>query len=249
MFLFPVNMIIVCGGMHYGWSSPYLPVLEHGNYTFQITSEESSYLAVTPAIGELFGALAILLIDFVGRKNLIVFSALPFIAAWIIVGFATSATVMFAGRFISGIADGMIYNVVPVYMGEIASPKIRGQLSSLSPVAAVLGFLLIYTLGAYLPLNTSSFITILCPAVVLLASPWIPESPYYYLMKGKTKEARESLRFLRGKEDVTDEVDRMFKAVEEQNENKGKFLDLITVRSNRKGLLISLGRSKYFKFS
>lgn len=245
-FLFTVNLMMVCSGIHHGWSSPFVPLLEHGNYTFRITSEESSYLIMCPPIGCLIGAVAILTIDYVGRKKLITIATLPFIAGWILVGTASSFTTMFIGRLISGVADGMMFNVVPVYLAEIASPKSRGLITSLSLVSFCLGSLLAYIMGTYVTLTLTSFITMVFPTTLLVISFWIPESPYFYLMKGNTLKAQESLAILRGICNVGEEVNRMSKAVEEQNESKGKFLDLITVSTNRKAFFICLGTYYHF---
>lgn len=229
--------------MHYGWASPYLPELESGNYTFQITSGESSFLAVIPLIGAIFGAvIAALTVDLWGRKTVIVFSSIPFIVSWLLVGVATSATLLFVGRFIGGVCDGVSLTVAPMYLGEIAEPKLRGLLASICPLAGVLALLLMSILGAYLPLDTVAFIAMAIPFVMLIALPWMPESPYSYLMWGKQNKARKSLQIFRGYDDVDEELDLMTLAVKEQNETKGKFFELFTVKSNRKGLFVALGR-------
>lgn len=237
---------MICSGIHHGWSSPFVPLLEHGYYTFQITSEESSYLIMCPPIGSLIGAVTILSIDYIGRKKLIIIATIPFIIAWALVGLASSFTTLFVGRIISGVADGMMFNVVPVYLAEIAPPSLRGLITSLSLVLFGFGSLLAYILGTYVTLDVTAFVTMLFPIFLLFISLWIPESPYFYLMRGKTLEAQESLTILRGKCDISEEVSRMSKAVEEQNASKGKFLDLITVRTNRKAFLICLGRYSLF---
>lgn len=245
IFYISANLGIVCSEMHYGWPSPYLPVLENGNYTFQISSEESSYLAVIPLIGAIFGALGTgLIVDNVGRKKLVVLSSIPFTASWLFVGLASSSTLMFVGRFIAGFADGLSFTAVPMYLGEIAEPKMRGLVASVCPVLIVFGILLINVLGAYLPLNTVAFVSVSIPVLLLLTFSWMPVSPYFYLMHGQLNEARCSLQALRGYENVTEELNRIFTAVREQNESKRRFLDLFTVKSNRKGLLITLGELK-----
>lgn len=228
--------------MHYGWPSPFLPILEKGNYTFQITSNESSFLAVSPLIGAIFGALGTgMIVDFAGRKRLVVYSSLPFIASWLFIGLASSPTFMFIGRFMAGVSDGLSFIAVPMYLGEIAEPKTRGLLASVCPVSIVFGILLINILGSFLPLDTVAFISIIFPVLLLLIFSWMPESPYFYLMRGKVKEARQSLQKLRGCDDVTEELNRISTAIKEQNENKGKFIDLFREKSNRRGLLITLG--------
>lgn len=128
-----------------------------------------------------------------------------------------------------------------MYLGEIAEPKIRGLLASVCPVCIVFGILLINLLGAYLPLDTVAFLATTLPILLLITFPWMPESPYFYLMKGREEEARKSLQIFRGVDDVTVELNRMSKAVKEQHENKGSFFDLFRVKSNRKGMIITLG--------
>ncbi|CAG9819295.1 unnamed protein product [Phaedon cochleariae] len=237
-----VNLGIVCSEMHYGWPSPYIPVLRSGNYTFQITSEEGSWLTVIPLIGAITGAfVTALIVDRLGRKKLIIFSSIPFLASWLMVGFAKSSSWMFVGRFLAGAADGLSFTAVPMYLGEIAEPRIRGLLASACPVLIVFGILLINILGSCLPLDTVAFIGTAIPIFLLLTFSWMPESPYFYLMRGNEKEARKSLQKFRGRSNVEAELRRMSKAVIEQNETRGSFLDLLRIRSNRKGLIITLG--------
>lgn len=232
--------------MHYGWSSHYLQTLERGNYTFQITKEESSYLAVMPMIGEVFGAIpAGIIVDLIGRKKSLIYSCMPFIASWLLIGCASSVMPMTIGRFIAGFSDGMLLTIVPMYLGEIASPKTRGLLSSLCPVSIVVGVLIEYNLGAKLALDVSAFVSILLPATFLTTFCWMPESPYYFFMNGKEEEARRSLEVLRGYENVEDDFGRISSAVKDQNDNRGKLFDLVTIKSNRKGLLICAGEYRH----
>ncbi|KAJ8954037.1 hypothetical protein NQ318_004338 [Aromia moschata] len=228
--------------MHYGWPSHFVPVLVDGNYTFRISSQEGSWLTVIPLIGAVLGAFVTgLVVDTLGRKRLVVFSSFPFVVSWLLVGFAESSTLMFVGRFLAGAADGLSFTAVPMYLGEIAEPAIRGLLASVCPVCIVFGILLVNVLGACLPLDEVAFVATALPILLFLTFPWMPESPYFYLMKGNTEEARKSLQVFRGTEDVTAELNRMAKAVDEQNRNRGSFLDLVRVKSNRRGLIITLG--------
>nr|CAH7760384.1 unnamed protein product [Callosobruchus chinensis] len=170
------NLGIICSEMHYGWPSPYIPILENGNYTFTIST-----------------------------------------------------------------SDGLSFTAVPMYLGEIAEPKIRGLLASVCPVSVVFGVLLINALGAYMPLQTSAYIGAAIPVILLITYSWMPESPYFHVMKGDIEGARRSLEIFRGTRDVDEELQRISEAVKQQNENKGSMFDLFTVKSNRKGLMIILG--------
>lgn len=128
LIFFPANLGIVCSEMHYGWPSPYIPVLLKGEYKFQISNEEGSWLAVIPLIGAVFGAFFTgLIVDIIGRKKLVIFSSLPFVVSWLMVGFAPSSVLMFVGRFLAGAADGLSFTAVPMYLGKYNDMEIKGS--------------------------------------------------------------------------------------------------------------------------
>nr|CAH7760380.1 unnamed protein product [Callosobruchus chinensis] len=137
------NFAIINSELHYGWPSPFIPVLEGGNYTVTISSETGSLLTVTHPIGSMFGAIIIC------RKKLVVLSSIPAIANWLVLGLAAAPSVFFMGRFMSGFLDGISFTVVPMYVGEISEPQIRGLLSSAIPTTTVIGFLIINSLGLF----------------------------------------------------------------------------------------------------
>lgn len=86
-------------------------------------------------------------------------------------------------------------------------------------------------LGACLPI----------PFMVLMFA--IPETPRWYISKGKKKRARKALQWLRGKgTDITEEMTTVEKlhAESERNVSQGAFMELFT-KGHLKPLLISLG--------
>lgn len=233
--------------MHNGWTSPYIPALVKGNYTFQITSKESFYLVGIRQIGQIAGAIMILLIvDIVGRKKLIISSAVLFIIVWVALGLASSLLVMVVSRFLAGVSCIIIYQVVPMYLAEITEPRARGILLASAGTSLAIGELFIYLIGDFLPLDTAAFICTSLPAFYLLWFFWMPETPYFYLMQRTDDRAKESLRILRARKDVSKEFDRVSAAVKVQNESKRYFLDLFFVKSQRRALIICLGRYKGF---
>lgn len=229
--------------MHNGWTSPYIPVLVKGNYTFQITNQESSYLVVIPQIGQIVGAfIIVLIVDIVGRKILIILSAVLFIIVWVSLGLASTLAIMTLVRFIAGISCTITYQVVAIYLAEITEPKARGILLTCAGTSLAIGDLIIYLIGAFLPLDTAAFVSTAVPALVLVTCSWMPESPYLYLMIQKDEKAKESLRMLRACNDVSEEFDRISAAVQKQNQSKRKLFDLFVVKSQRRALIIGLGK-------
>ncbi|CAG9819957.1 unnamed protein product [Phaedon cochleariae] len=236
------NIGVISTYMHYGWTSPYIPVLQSGNYTFEITSDEASWLTVVILAGAILGAIvSSFAVKFLGQKFLIVFSSIPLFISWISIAVARSIVLLFIGRFLAGFADGLFFTIVPMYLSEIADPDIRGILSSLFPVFSVVGLLLMSILGAYLPIDTVGYIGTLLPILLFLTFSWMPESPYYFVSKGEIEDARRSLQKLRAKDDVNEELERISEGMRQQNDNKSSAFDLVLVKSNRRALIITLG--------
>lgn len=228
--------------MHYGWTSPSLPQLQHENSTIQITNEEGSWMAVMPLLGAIIGSLfGAAVLDIVGRKKVILLTAFPFFTAWLLIAYAKSVVVFLVARFLAGIADGLAFCSVPMYLGEIADPSIRGFLGSCCSLTWILGMLLVNIIGSYTSISIAAIISSVFPVLLLLTFVWMPESPYFLIMKKRFDEARRSLRIFKGVDDVEPELQRLTNAVKEQNTNTGKFLDLFTVKSNRRAVLIVMG--------
>ncbi|CAH1155581.1 unnamed protein product [Phaedon cochleariae] len=238
---YSATLSIITSGMHYGWPSPSLPRLLDTNSTLPLTDSEGSWVAVTPLIGAVLGSIIVaVIVDILGRKKTILLSSFPYFAAWIMVAYARSILLLYTARFIAGVADGWVFTAVPMYIGEIADPKIRGRLGTSISVSWIFGILLINILGSYLSIAVTGLICSILPILSLLTFVWMPESPYFLLMKENQEGAQRSLQTFRGVTDVETELNRISNAVKSQMLNSGKFLDLFTVKSNRKAVFIML---------
>ena len=152
--------------------------------------------------------------------------------------FADSVTYLYVSRLMCGFATGFVYfSVVPTYLGEISSDKIRGKMLSISPILSKSGFLFTYSIAPFVSIYTMAGILLIPPLIMYATFAWCPETPYYLLGKGKHAEALKNLARLRGHTDVDEELQRMNKAVELSNENKGSYKELLSP-DNRKGLII-----------
>lgn len=229
--------------MHAAWTSPYLPVLESGNYTITVTIEEGSTLPAILLIGQILGCLtSALTVDRFGRKNLILHSSLPLTISWILVGTTSSLNGIIIGRFIGGFCGGLLGTVTPMYLAEIADPQRRGLLGLFFPLSIVIGILAINILGTCLPLDTNAYLAGVLTLVFLPLFPWMPESPYFHLIRGDVGAAKKSLILLRGSHYIVEEMNSICEALEEQNRCSGNMLELFTLKSNRKALMICTGR-------
>ncbi len=177
-------------------------------------------LAMSIAIaGCLLGAMtAGALADRYGRKPLLGVSALIFLLS----AYATGAVNTFAGfliaRFLGGIGIGIASGLSPMYIAEISPASIRGRLVSVNQLAIVIGILSAQIVnmliaeplpvGAVLPPIDSwncqmgwrwMFWAAAVPAAVfILMVFFIPESPRWLLLKGRTENAKAILTKIGG---------------------------------------------------
>lgn len=237
---------ILSSEMHFGWPSPSLPILKNGTYFFQISDEEASWLAVMIFPGIVCGAIiSSFIADMLGRKKVILGASIPLFVSWVTLALGRSQVIVFIARFLGGFGGGISFATVPMYLGEISDPQIRGFLSSLCPVFVVMGILMINILGIYLPIHQAAAMACAVPLIMFCTFCWMPESPVLLMAKGQKEEAMKNLIIFRGEKDAKIEFERLSKELKESlQEYMGKteqFMTLIKEKVNRKALFIALG--------
>lgn len=103
------------------------------------------------------------------------------------------------------------------------------------------GILSQYCIGPYVSMLGLASFNIAIPILFVVTFTVMPESPYYYLKTGNPENAEKSLRHLRGNSYLRGELDSMTHLVNENMKEKGRWMDLITVGGNKKGLIILMG--------
>jgi len=74
-----------------------------------------------------------------GRRPVLALACVIFTAGALLMGVAPSFTVLVVGRMVVGIAVGLASSVVPVYIAELAPPRMRGLLVSVHNLCVVVG--------------------------------------------------------------------------------------------------------------
>lgn len=136
-----------------------------------------------------------------------------------------------------GFAEGACFAVGPAYIAEISSPDIRGALGAHTVVLMYLGFLYSFSTGSYLNYENYLYSQAVLPVIFFISFVFMPESPYYLLMKSKRNKAFEALSWLRGGEDITEELNTIEEAVKEDLK-KGNWRDLFATKSDRRAFFI-----------
>lgn len=148
-----------------------------------------------------------------------------------------------AGRALSGFCVGIASLSLPVYLGETVQPEVRGTLGLLPTAFGNIGILLCFVAGKYLDWSELAFLGGALPVPFLVLMLLIPETPRWYVSRGREERARRALQWLRGKQaDVEPELKGIVKShcEAERHASQNAIFDLLK-RSNLKPLAISLG--------
>lgn len=122
---------MIIGGV-LAWTSPSIDFLKNPTIysaPFKVISEnEENMIGAFTPLGAIIGAIpAGIIADMFGRKLVLIIFTVPWIGTWILTTFASSISMLYAARFVSGIIVGMFCAVLPMYVNEIAEDSIRGK--------------------------------------------------------------------------------------------------------------------------
>ena len=190
-------------------------------------------LAMSIALaGCLIGALtAGMLADRLGRKSLLLVSAFIFATTAYGTGAFDTFTPFLVIRFLGGIAIGIASGLSPMYIAEVAPASVRGKLVSLNQLTIVVGILGAQIVNWLLVSDDTAwnierawrwmFWAAAFPACAfLLLALFIPESPRWLAMKGRTEKAFATLTQIGGKEYAAGEM-RAFEQAEAEKQSQG----------------------------
>ncbi len=159
----------------------------------------------------------------------------------VLTGMANSLPLFLAARFVIGVAVGVASMLTPLYIAELAPPRIRGALVTLNQLAIVTGIVVAYYVD-YLFAGSSNwramFISAVIPSVILLvALVFLPESPRWLVIRQKTDKAFRILDRVESTEDARRHLEELKVMTEVDNL---RFRDLFGGRF-RRPLMIGVG--------
>ncbi|XP_043468958.1 facilitated trehalose transporter Tret1-like [Leptopilina heterotoma] len=238
-----VSFTSVGCGTSLSWTSPALPHLKSNNSKVPITEFEGSWIASTLDLGGVVGNLLNPAISpFMGRKYCLAFSTILQVISWLFVIIDKNVTILYASRFINGLANSIGLNFAIMYIGEIAEKNTRGILLLILRISLQTGSLIVLIFGAYLPYNLMNLGVLLMPLLYIITFPFIPESPYYLLLHEKIEEAQNSVIKLKGtnnSEIIDEELFRINNSTLKAKETERCAMwDLFYSKGNRKAFFV-----------
>ncbi|KAI0388856.1 general substrate transporter [Xylariaceae sp. FL0594] len=174
---------------------------------FIIPSSTSSLFTSILSLGTFLGALAGGdIADFMGRRPTIIGGCFVFAVGCILEIASTNQEVLFVfGRLIAGVGVGFISAVVILYMSEIAPRKVRGAMVSGYQFCITIGILLanVVVYASHERSDTGSYrvpigIQFAWALILGIGLFILPESPRYFVKKGRLEDAAKALAYCRG---------------------------------------------------
>lgn len=212
---FAVGLVAAVGGFLYGYDTGLInDILEMKYITTHFPKDhvegfsvhERAIITAILSLGTFCGAItAPLISDNYGRKfSIIVSSGILFTIGNILQVSSNGNVLLCVGRYVSGLAIGILSAIVPLYQAEASPRWVRGSVVYLYQWAITWGLLVASAVcqgtrnldnsGSYrIPIGLQFlFALILCGGMLFL-----PESPRYYVQKDKLDKALASLSKLR----------------------------------------------------
>ncbi|XP_075227668.1 facilitated trehalose transporter Tret1-like [Lycorma delicatula] len=231
---FSVGLTVMVSGACFAWVSPVLPLLTGPDAIIPMDSTQLSWMISLIELGSLFSPpLAGFIANLCGRKPGILIAGPPMIAGWVLILMTRDVYSLYVVRLLHGFSVGVLFTIVPIYLGEIAAVNVRGGITSLLQTMWYTGFLYQYVIGSYLSYKNSVIVNLcLTTAVFIFFFLIQPETPTYFVIKKREEDANKSLMLLRGKSTITDiatEMQNIKDSVTKDTSNKTKLSDLINL--------------------
>ncbi|KAH7145391.1 general substrate transporter [Dactylonectria estremocensis] len=149
--------------------------------------------------GGIIGCLLVpWLLDAAGRRAAIQITSLICVLSAALQAGSVHIGMLLVGRFLNGIGVGMMDVAVPIYQSEISPAKVRGRMVGSHGFLVVVGYALagwagygcFFITNPALQWRLCLAFQIVAPILLLVGSPWMPESPRWLCKVGNTTAAR-----------------------------------------------------------
>ncbi|KAG9778538.1 hypothetical protein HRR83_002746 [Exophiala dermatitidis] len=187
----------------------------------------------------------------IGRKMSIWTAIVLCVVANVIMMVTTSIGALYFARLLLGLANGLFLTFAQLYLQECAPARYRGLVIGLFQSWTSIGTLvgtIVDNFTVKLPGRQAYIVPLgiiyIVPGILGLGLFFIPESPRWYLLQGKTEEARKALHWLRPyPEVIEEEIEQIQSAIEAERAlaSSADALDMFRNPVDRRRTLLAVG--------
>jgi sugar porter (SP) family MFS transporter len=220
LFVMGVCLVAALGGLLFGYDTGVINgSLKFVQLKLGLSPAMKGFAASSALLACIFGAaFAGALSDRLGRKKVLMLSAVLFLISAVGTALPQNLTQFIIFRLIGGLGVGAASMTSPMYIAEISPAKIRGRMVSVNQFAIVFGMLLVYFVNYYIAglgdqaWNTETgwrwmFGSEAVPAVLMLVLLFfVPESPRWLTKQDQKGQALRILTKVDGEEYAEQEL-------------------------------------------
>ena len=192
--------VALCIGLGLGLPAVQIPSIIEKEDKIEMTHSEVSWFSclslATCIPGNLIGGFVA---SQWGRKIGGILVCPFFFAGFLLSAYATNVHGLFAGMASIGFAVGLQHSPCATYYSEVCSPSLRTSANAFSGVWCLSGLMLPTLLKGFgISWRVSSSVFSIVPVIAIVHILLVPESPAWFVTKGKLKEAKRAIVKLRG---------------------------------------------------
>lgn len=229
--IYKSTLVASVGGLLFGYDTAVISgAIGFMKIYYQLSDIMTGWVASCALLGCIIGAMySGKLSDQVGRKKVLMLSALLFTISSVGTALAPNLWFFVVFRIIGGMGIGIASMLSPMYISEMAPAAIRGRLISIFQLGIVTGILVIYFVNAYIAgihnehWNISTgwrwmFGSGAIPSIIfILLLLTVPESPRWLAQQKRNPEALAILTRINGPYAAQQELDSINDTLKDEN--------------------------------
>ena len=233
-YVFLVTVVAALGGLLFGYDTAVINgAIGFLKTHFALDEDWAGWAGSCALVGCIVGAcFAGALSDWIGRKRVLLLSAVLFAVSAIGSAVPRNLTEFVIARIIGGFGVGAASMLSPLYIAEISPARIRGRLVSINQFTIVLGMFVVYFVNAWVARAGDAiggeiwnetygwrwmFASETLPALVFFVLLFfVPESPRWLVKRERPSEALNTLERVAGKTQAAAELAEISETVAQE---------------------------------
>ena len=239
-YLLLITIISAIGGLLFGYDTGVINGAQfYLSKYFELSDALKGWVVGSALLGCFIGAVfAGKLSIKIGRKNSLIISAILFAISAFGSGlpsfFSETVTTLVIFRIIGGLGIGIASMNAPMYIAEIAPSSIRGKMVTYYQLAIVIGFFSVFLVTYFIGNNLTQteniefgwrhmFWSELVPSTLFLVLLFfVPRSPRWLCLKGKSEEAIAVLNKLQDAQSAQNDYKEIQASLHNENDKDSK---------------------------
>lgn len=236
MLVYIIAVIAATGGLLFGFDTGVISgAIPFFQKDFGIDDSTIELVTSAGLLGAILGALFCgKITDRLGRKKVILASAIIFAVGAIWSGIAVDAWNLILARLFLGIAIGVSSFAVPLYIAEISPAKVRGMLVSMFQLMVTIGVLVSYLSDLFFADENDIscwrpmfYVGVIPACVLLVGMVFMPETPRWLMSRGRHNECVDILNKIEGKEQARISLLQMQEEIKRNEMEKSGWKELL----------------------